>query len=195
MRANCIPSTIHRAINTIVLHCSATPSGQWLGGKSPLQPGYRTAPSIIDGWHADRKFARLSTNRSAFNYRLTAIGYHWVIDLDGNIWTGRHPDELGAHIAGHNQFSLGICLVGGAELNARYTAEQWASVAELVTGLRTLLGTRVAIVGHRDLSPDKNGDGRITSIDWLKTCPGFDVKAWLDAGMQPRPEQLIGMPR
>jgi hypothetical protein len=27
------------------------------------------------------------------------------------------------------------------------------------------------------LSPDLNGDGLITSDEWLKTCPCFDVQA------------------
>jgi N-acetyl-anhydromuramyl-L-alanine amidase AmpD len=35
------------------------------------------------------------------------------------------------------------------------------------------------VFGHRDLSPDKNGDGKIDSRDWVKACPSFDVRAWL----------------
>lgn len=42
-----------------------------------------------------------------------------------------------------------------------------------------LLGI-LPIVGHRDLSPDKNGDGIITSNEWVKLCPSFDVTKWLN---------------
>ena len=33
----------------------------------------------------------------------------------------------------------------------------------------------IGVVGHRDLSPDNNQDGKITPNEWLKTCPGFDA--------------------
>ena len=191
MRPDCIPATIHRTINAIVLHCSATPSGQWLGGKRPGQLGYRTAPSIIDEWHKARGFKRTEAMRNAFNWALPSIGYHWVIDIDGRIWTGRNPEEPGAHVAGHNALTLGICLVGGVEREARYTPAQWASAAELVQGLRTLLGTRTAVVGHRDYSPDTDRDGVVEPHEWLKTCPGFDVRAWVAAGLQPAAAHVV----
>jgi N-acetylmuramoyl-L-alanine amidase len=35
------------------------------------------------------------------------------------------------------------------------------------------------ILGHRDFSPDKDGDGIIEFFEWIKYCPGFDVKEWL----------------
>jgi N-acetylmuramoyl-L-alanine amidase len=35
------------------------------------------------------------------------------------------------------------------------------------------------ILGHRDLSPDKNGDGVIERSEWVKHCPSFDVREWL----------------
>ncbi len=38
------------------------------------------------------------------------------------------------------------------------------------------------VCGHRDLSPDLNGDGAISQNEWCKTCPGFDVGTWLDGG-------------
>jgi N-acetyl-anhydromuramyl-L-alanine amidase AmpD len=34
------------------------------------------------------------------------------------------------------------------------------------------------VLGHRDLSPDKNNDGKITPDEWLKACPCFDVREW-----------------
>lgn len=37
----------------------------------------------------------------------------------------------------------------------------------------------VPIVGHRDLSPDKDGDGVVERHEWLKRCPNFDVSSWV----------------
>ena len=32
------------------------------------------------------------------------------------------------------------------------------------------------IQGHRDFSPDLNGNGRIEKSEWIKLCPCFDAK-------------------
>src|SRR5690554_4720623 len=64
-----------------------------------------------------------------------AIGYHWVIRRDGTVEAGRPEQEPGAHVAGHNSRTIGVCLVGGKG-GANFTAHQWAAleakVAELV---------------------------------------------------------------
>lgn len=31
------------------------------------------------------------------------------------------------------------------------------------------------VVGHRDLSPDLNGNGEVEPMEWTKQCPCFDV--------------------
>lgn len=180
-----IPQSFERAIQLIVVHCSATPSGRWLRG-APGSVNHRTPVDVIDDWHRARGFGRKSMARSRFNWRLASIGYHYVIDLDGRVHTGRHPEELGAHVAGHNTGSLGICLVGGAEPQARYTPAQWGSLTALLLALQLRLGdVQPRVCGHRDLSPDGDGDGVVKRHEWLKTCPGFSVAAWLAGGMQP----------
>lgn len=197
MQLPSFPDTIGRAIDTIVVHCSATPSGQWLPGTGPA--GRRTAAGVIDEWHAARGFKRLAAAAARYNARLPHIGYHYVVDLDGYVWTGRDLAEIGAHVAGHNARSIGICLVGGAEREGRYTPEQWQALAALVTALVAKVPrpvslsagrSGVAICGHRDLSPDADGDGQITSRDWLKTCPGFDVATWIGREMRPMPQHV-----
>lgn len=186
------PASVARAIDLIVLHCSATPSGK------PIGPW--DAATTIDAWHRQRGFHRSSPIAQKFNPALTAIGYHFVVDLDGKVYTGRSLEEIGAHVEGFNARSVGICLVGGAEREARYTAAQWASAAQLVLQLAQLLKVQVAehrlerskgVCGHRDLSPDLNGDGVIKSNEWLKTCPGFDVGAWIGRGFVPLAEQIV----
>lgn len=178
------PPRTAETVDLIVIHCSATPSGKAIG-----KPGESPA-AVIDRWHAERGFRRQPARVQAYNSHLPSIGYHYVIDLDGRVHTGRSLAEAGAHVAGHNAYSVGVCLVGGAEERARYTQAQWYSLASLV---RTLQGSyrRPRVVGHRDLSPDADGDGQVERHEWLKTCPGFDVAAWLASKLTPRVAQVI----
>ena len=83
-----------RAIEELVVHCSATPAGK----------PFRAAD--IDRWHREQGW--------------NGIGYHYVITLDGSIEPGRDLEEAGAHVAGHNRNSIGICYIGG--MNAQNTA-------------------------------------------------------------------------
>lgn len=170
-----------RAIDTIVIHCSASPNGRW------------TTTLDIDAWHKRRGFRREPPARLQFNPELLHIGYHHVIYITGALATGRSHEEVGAHTTGHNARSLGICMVG----TDRFSAAQWVSLRELIQALIHPVGRYPArypsarIVGHRDLSPDKNGNGTVEPQEWLKTCPGFDVAAWRRGGMEPLAKQLF----
>lgn len=194
-----------RSTNLIVIHCSATASGR------RIDHGRLNAAQVINSWHATRGFKRDAAARGRFNPELPSIGYHYVIDVDGTVLTGRHRNEVGAHAVQFNAHSLGICLVGGAERSARYTQVQWDALALLVQQLTSQLrippfpAKRVAkatapgydlvmgVCGHRDLSPDKNGNGMAEPFEWLKTCPGFDVEAWLSNGMRPLPVHIFAV--
>lgn len=110
------------------------------------------------------------------------IGYHYVILRDGTVQKGRQDSEVGAHVAGKNTGSLGICLVGGlndttGKAENNYTVEQFASLSALLNKL-TSDHPNANVVGHRDLSPDLNKDGKITSNEWMKECPCFEVREW-----------------
>lgn len=166
-------------IKLIVIHCAATKDGQKLG------KGAQTAAQRIDDWHRARKFQRQAVNIAQFNPHLKHIGYHYVIDTDGTIETGRRVGETGAHVAGHNTGSVGICLVG----TDRFTLAQWDALRGIVDTLRQQFPT-ARILGHRDLSPDLNGDGVITPNEWTKTCPGFTVTKWLANDEQPEPSEI-----
>jgi len=174
-----------RVIHCIVIHCSASRNGISLGRLG--SPGC-TSAEVIDGWHRARKFARSPQWRAQFNPALTSIGYHFVIDVDGQRLTGRHVDEQGAHAAGHNTNTIGICLIG----TDKFTREQWAELRQLVNELLVDY-PNARVCGHRDLSPDLNGDGRITTNEWTKICPGFDATDWwLNKGLQPMVGHIQG---
>lgn len=169
-----------RSIDTIVIHCSATANGV------PLTADHSTPVEIIDRWHRVRGFERTYDARVRFNPNLTSIGYHFVVYVGGELAPGRALDEVGAHVAGHNARSIGICMVG----MDTYSLPQWATLRAVVDGLcKAFPGAR--IVGHRDLSPDLNGDGVVEPNEWTKTCPGFDVSAWLAGGMAPLAGHLL----
>ena len=151
-----------KTIDAIVIHCSATRAGQ----------DVRAAD--IDKWHKERGFAR--------------IGYNYVIDLDGTVEVGRPLTMDGAHcntagLSGlsYNKHSIGICYVGGLDAfgNAAdtRTPEQKQALAKLVYKLMDEHPRIVEVIGHRDASPDKNGDGVISRNEWIKQCPCFDVKS------------------
>ena len=150
-----------KTIDSIVIHCSATRAGQ----------DVRAAD--IDKWHKERGFA--------------CIGYNYVIDLDGTVEVGRPLSMDGAHcntagLSGqsYNKHSIGICYVGGLDENGNpadtRTPEQKLSLANLVNKLCDEYPI-VEVIGHRDASPDKNGDGVISRNEWIKQCPCFDVKS------------------
>jgi N-acetylmuramoyl-L-alanine amidase len=183
-----------RSINTIVIHCSAS------------QNGVAISPAQIDAWHKARGFARKSADVKQYRPELPHIGYHWLVLADGRVQAGRDKSEVGAHVAGRNANSIGICMVG----TDKFFAAQWKALADLLgtiayswfsprtpwplTPAQTINAfaqMNVRIVGHRDLSPDLNGDGKITPNEWLKTCPGFDVSSWISRGMEPAAANVL----
>lgn len=145
-------------IRWIVVHCSATPAKMDIGRRE------------IDLWHRQRGF--------------TQIGYHFVIRRDGSIEAGRPIELPGAHAQGYNEYSYGICLVGGvkslpeAEPEANYTVEQMASLADLIDILKSGPAEKATVLGHHDL-PGPHARS--------KACPCFDVPAWVEAGKPAHP--------
>lgn len=187
-----IAAHVGRSINLLVVHCSATASGQ------RIDRAGRNAAQVIDEWHQARSFKRVAFAKASHNPHLHAIGYHYVIDIDGAILTGRSLNETGAHAQGFNRMSIGICLIGGAEREGRFTPAQWKALAALTRALAAKFNIPLAmperlnnqtirdgVCGHRDLSPDRNGNGLIEPFEWLKTCPGFSVESWLAGGLLP----------
>ena len=75
----------------------------------------------------------------------------------------------GAHVRGHNDYTIGVCLMGGMGLDGtpenNYTQEQMASLFRLC---KFLLGEypMATIQGHREFPGVK------------KPCPCFDVSQW-----------------
>lgn len=150
-----------RKITHVVIHCSATRQGKVI------------TAADIDRMHRQRGFDR--------------IGYHYFIRLDGTVEKGRPEEVPGAHVAGHNATTIGICYAGGLDANGkpkdtRTQAQRAAMVRVVLALIHKYRGAKV--VGHRDLSPDRDGDGKVEKHEWLKDCPCFDVSEWMiEAGI------------
>ncbi|MCK9159581.1 MAG: N-acetylmuramoyl-L-alanine amidase [Bacteroidaceae bacterium] len=145
-----------RKINLIVIHCSAT--------------------------REDQTFTEEDLERCHRSRGFKCTGYHFYIRKDGAIISTRNVGQIGAHARGYNANSIGVCYEGGLDCNGRpadtRTKQQKHSLHVLVVLLlEDYPGSRVC--GHRDLSPDANGDGVIEPEEWLKVCPCFDASTIL----------------
>lgn len=141
-----------RPIKWIVVHCSATREGQEL------------PPDTLDAMHRARGFS--------------GTGYHYYIRRDGEVVETRPLAQIGAHTKGYNNHSIGICYEGGLTADgtpADTRTEDQRTVLRLLVGQLRRKFPGALVVGHRDLSPDLDGDGQVEPHEWLKQCPCFDV--------------------
>jgi N-acetylmuramoyl-L-alanine amidase len=106
-------------------------------------------------------------------------GYHYVIRPDGTIFNMLSEDKVSNGVAGYNSYSINIAYVGGiTKKNTRgtdnRTPEQKDSLIKLLHDLR-IKYPKAFIMGHRDISPDKNNNGKIDTWEYIKTCPCFNA--------------------
>ena len=119
--------------------------------------------------------------------RFGQVSYHFVVLLAGTVVNTLPVTLRGAHVKDHNTGNVGISYVGGLDAHTKEpkdtrTVEQKKALAKFYARFQ-IDHPGVEIKGHRDWSPDLNHDGRITSNEWIKACPCFDVKGWIAAGM------------
>ena len=96
------------------------------------------------------------------------IGYHYYIDLNGQVWEGRPEAYIGSHVKNHNSISIGICYCGGLDKKGKpkdtRTDAQIKSMAELCAMLHKKYPT-ATFHGHNEFA--------------AKDCPCFNVKEWI----------------
>ena len=109
-----------RKILEIIVHCTAT------------FPDQRVTVADITRWHKQRGWK--------------TIGYHYVVDQDGNVFPGRPLEQAGAHAQGQPADTR--------------TDAQKAALLGLLTDLKQRFPEAV-IHGHRDFAK--------------KACPCFDA--------------------
>lgn len=79
----------------------------------------------------------------------SGCGYHFYIRFDGKIYEGRPTKFMGAHCAGNNSKSIGICLEGNFK-KQQPTKLQMDSLRELVKYLKQKYPTIKHINNHND---------------------------------------------
>lgn len=104
-----------------------------------------------------------------------APGYHCVITADGKIHQLLDIEKVSNGVKGFNSVTVNIAYTGGMDGVDNRTDEQKKSLVTLLKLLRKLYPDAV-IQGHRDFSPDLNGNGKIEKSEWIKMCPSFDAK-------------------
>lgn len=82
-----------RKIKEIIVHCADTREGK----------AFTVAD--IDRWHRERGW--------------NGCGYHYVITIDGKVEPGRPVEQVGAHCKNRNKNSIGICYIGGRDLEGK----------------------------------------------------------------------------
>tara|TARA_R110000824_G_scaffold347748_2_gene534501 strand:- start:4847 stop:5365 length:519 start_codon:yes stop_codon:yes gene_type:complete len=153
-----------RPIHEIIIHATATPAN-WRAGEP-------TSAKVAEvrRWHVvDRKWSD--------------VGYHYLIDRDGTVATGRPLETVGAHVQGHNTGSVGVALFGGRGGVAdgmfadNYTPEQDKALRGLIGRLKAVYPI-TQISGHNEYAN--------------KACPCFKAMEWYRAPMMPQAAPLAG---
>lgn len=147
-------------IDLIVIHCSATKEDK------------------------DYTFDNLLRDHKARGF--DTCGYHRFVRKNGMVFTGRDYNVVGAHAAPKNTNSIGICYEGGLDKKGKAkdtrTEEQKEQILNLIFDvLKEVRGAggsvkAIKIIGHRDISPDLDGDGIVEPHEWIKQCPCFEAK-------------------
>lgn len=104
-----------------------------------------------------------------------APGYHYVITADGKNHQLLDTEKVSNGVKGFNSVTVNIAYTGGMDGVDNRTDEQKKSLVTLLKLLRKRYPDAV-IQGHRDFSPDLNGNGKIEKSEWIKMCPSFDAK-------------------
>lgn len=77
------------------------------------------------------------------------IGYHFVIEKNGDIIQGNPLRNVSNNVAGENRRSIGICLSGDFT-KEQPSSQQLKSLAQLIKYLRKQLPQSLEVYGHRD---------------------------------------------
>ena len=106
-------------------------------------------------------------------------GYHYVIQADGTITQLLGEQFVSNGVKGYNSTAVNVAYMGGIDERGKAvdnrTPEQKTSLVKLLKELKGRY-PKAEILGHRDISPDTNGNGKVDSWERIKECPCFDAK-------------------
>ena len=140
-----------RTIERIFVHCTASPQ-TW--GVEDLKREFRNK-----GWKSP--------------------GYHIAIGSDGEIHRLAEDSNVTNGVQGYNSTAINVAYIGGIDANGKgvdnRTPEQKKSLINVLSELKQKYPDAI-ILGHRDISPDKNGNGIVDPWERIKECPCFNAK-------------------
>lgn len=139
-----------RQIKYIFVHCTAGPQTQTL---ADLQAEFRRK-----GWKNP--------------------GYHYVIFPDGRVVQLLDESKVANGVRGYNNVAVHVAYVGGIDAQSKAVDNRTAAQKTNLRIMLKMLHRRyptARILGHRDISPDRNGNGRVDSWERIKECPCFDA--------------------
>lgn len=133
-----------RNIKKIVIHCLQTPVQR------------EDSAEDVHQWHLDKGW--------------NGIGYHYVIQSNGDLQIGRSVDKNGAHTLQHNKDSLAVAIAGGMDWEGNivensFTKDTLIVLSDMIEKLMCMYPD-VPIYGHREL--DKN-----------RECPCMDIPEFI----------------
>ena len=124
----------NRFVDRVFIHCSAS-----------------DAPRLVSTELRDAVYRWHVTERGWDD-----IGYHFLIDKEGNRMRGRSLELKPAAQAGHNKGSIAIMVHG----DKSFEDVQFGALTALCNRINREFGGRITFHGHCEVSP--------------KTCPNFD---------------------
>jgi hypothetical protein len=142
---------VSRPLREIIVHCTAT-RPDWMATRTLADK-----VAEVRRWHKERGWRD--------------IGYHFLINRTGEIAIGRPLEQVGAHVVGRNEGTIGVALVGGHGAAAtdrfsdHFTPAQDVALRQLIAALNQKFGG-LALSGHNQWA--------------AKACPGFNVQKWAD---------------
>ena len=134
-----------RAIDKLIIHCSATRNTQDVSSKQ------------IDEMHL-RRWGKAS-----------GMGYHYYVRKDGTVEKGRWVDNKGAHAGKANVGSIGVCYEGGVDKDMKVAMESCTKAQK-----KSLLTLCETIINSYNIKPSNvRGHGELAGVN--KACPCLDM--------------------
>lgn len=140
-----------RNIKYLVVHCTASPQAQKVS-------------DILHYW------------KIALGWK--SPGYHVLVEADGTPHELLPIEQPSNGVKGFNSVSIHISYIGGVDAHGKATdtrTPQQKDTIERYLRKWKAMFPKAKIQGHRDFSPDKNGNGRIDPWERIKECPSFDA--------------------
>ena len=142
----------------------------------PLADTSHHTLEVVDEWHKSLGW--------------DGIGYHYFIEKNGTLRTGRPENITGAHTKGYNSKSIGICLAGNFDLTLP-TTEQTNTLKELLKTLQKRYKiSSDKIFPHREFA-EKTCYGNKLSDTWARDLVAEDNDKEIFEDLIKAIEQLI----